>query len=1385
MKKIVLLLSLLCSIFIMHASIIHVPSHYSTISAAFSAAADGDTIMLAKGTYSENLSVSNKSVVIASQYLFSKDESDIDQTIWLTAAEANDPKNTIYISGARTNTLTLVGISFKNNPKVALYFSGYTFVASNLKFIENTGGALHIWDGDATIKNSTFDSNSSTNFELAGAVYIDLSNQGREVVIDSCLFVNNTFTAHGGALKASINRSNFMLKNSTFIGNKAFRGGAIALFPGLSSFVRLFNNTIVGNEADREGAGIFVSGRGSQMINNTIVGNHLTQHGVDNKGAGIYLTGNNTFIYTTLVNNIIRDNALQATDKEVYANYPSAGNYSRVYIRYSAISANSDDYYSATTFGTIEMGDGNVTDNPLFVDPQNGDYSLQANSPCIDAGDPDTNDNMETYKFDQEDRDPDGTRKDIGAIYFHQNIQPELLPGFTHHLLGVYAPLEVAFADDSDWVVTNPPTSWAWDFDGDGIIDSNEQYPSFIYENPGTYNVSLLIGNGDIENTTIKQQLIHVQSSQKEIENIEFLFLEMQESLGGTSKEEQGVIMHFSSEYNESVNTGGGLWMHPGKTTFDFTEMQGEIYSISIKAADWCPPSGCTMVDIFSNNQIVQSFNTTQPNKEDIFVYRSEQGLSIDSITVLSFEGVVRYLKIQKEKIENPCKIQSQLSIEAIDCTNFQINSTISNDEKPYLVEWFLNDEVYSNEESFEIELLEAGVYTFKLVVTDELDNTCAKIREQSVSIVEQPTISIFPTVDKANKQVSLKGVVEGITDYTYSWDFGDGTPVNTTDLGRVLHEYNTDGEYTITLTVVPNNTESCSYQQEITVRLDNCYLEGGLSIYQIACNQFFVGSIVQNNNQSYSAQWYVNDVLYSDNEISPITLPVGKHMIRLELTDQNMPSCTLTLTEEIHVYNPVITINTIVNPQLKQISFNAVVQGMDEFDFSWYFGDSGNGSGDDTAISGIYTYPSAGTYDIAFSAFPKGSMGGCSYHKNIQVVIPEVQQNDPCDKATIKGKLNADIAMLIANAVQVDAYKKNSNDKYELLKSASISQSGDFEFLDLVQGEYLLVGRIINPEQYPLVVASYFNQMMEQVFSWQEASPIQLVCNATAHVELSMITLEDLLTGGASISGYVYYEGGTRNLVLSALQGKRGIIHVLDNLLIYLYDTNNNQLIAQTVTDENGYYNFDGVPPGDYAILIEQPGLPLIGPRFVNVDNTNTRFTNNDYMVTFSGIIQVETTWLTIQVVGNGSVKVGDVAYTTAVPVAKDEQVTISAIPDNNNLFVAWSGDLASTDATETVTMNTDKTITASFDVISDINEGNAQDIVLYPSPVKDELHIQSSKKIQRLVITNIAGVLVYETDSCENSITLSSSNWASGVYIVRMYQDATVVATKKIVKF
>ncbi|KKG15006.1 hypothetical protein EO98_16705 [Methanosarcina sp. 2.H.T.1A.6] len=68
------------------------------------------------------------------------------------------------------------------------------------------------------------------------------------------------------------------------------------------------------------------------------------------------------------------------------------------------------------------------------------------------------------------------------------------------------APLTVNFTDQS----TESPTSWAWDFDNDGSVDSTEQNPSYIYETVGTYSVNLTVANAGGSDSEVKTDYIVV-----------------------------------------------------------------------------------------------------------------------------------------------------------------------------------------------------------------------------------------------------------------------------------------------------------------------------------------------------------------------------------------------------------------------------------------------------------------------------------------------------------------------------------------------------------------------------------------------------------------------------------------------------------------------------------------------------------------------------------------------------------------------------------------------------------------------------------------------------------------------------------------------------------
>ena len=88
-------------------------------------------------------------------------------------------------------------------------------------------------------------------------------------------------------------------------------------------------------------------------------------------------------------------------------------------ISYGNISSNNANYtgscnltYTCTTPNLA--GIGNISSDPLFMNPAAGNFNLQGNSPCIDTGNPNSP------------LDPDNTTADMGAFYFDQNFTADI-----------------------------------------------------------------------------------------------------------------------------------------------------------------------------------------------------------------------------------------------------------------------------------------------------------------------------------------------------------------------------------------------------------------------------------------------------------------------------------------------------------------------------------------------------------------------------------------------------------------------------------------------------------------------------------------------------------------------------------------------------------------------------------------------------------------------------------------------------------------------------------------------------------------------------------------------------------------------------------------------
>ena len=245
---------------------------------------------------------------------------------------------------------------------------------------------------DVVIANFTITGGSAENAGCQGGGAISLQND------DNSVFnVNGTF--------ASFDSSNVLLENLYLTENHAYNGGGIGVFRLIGPRI---NNVIVeNNTAKIHGGGIFHHA-GVTEISNSVITDNSTQnmHGggisvyvtesertklmnveITNNnaafwgGAAMFYSANVDMINTTVSQNTDnadnsaiknQDGNLSIINSIVWSNYP-----------------NTIDGQSSITYSNVSSstGEGNINNvDPLFVNAEEGEFNIQADSPCRDSG---------------------------------------------------------------------------------------------------------------------------------------------------------------------------------------------------------------------------------------------------------------------------------------------------------------------------------------------------------------------------------------------------------------------------------------------------------------------------------------------------------------------------------------------------------------------------------------------------------------------------------------------------------------------------------------------------------------------------------------------------------------------------------------------------------------------------------------------------------------------------------------------------------------------------------------------------------------------------------------------------------------------------------------
>ncbi|MBD3219411.1 MAG: hypothetical protein GF310_14150, partial [candidate division Zixibacteria bacterium] len=332
MRRIVFFLTLIMATSICFANTINVPSDQSTVQDGINAAAGGDTVLIADGTYT---GPGNRDIDFQGKPILVVSENGPEVTTINCQGSQSDPHRGFIFQNEETEESVLKGFTIKNsyshNSGGAILCdinSAPLIVECILEdnHSEQDGGAAYCYiNANVEFLNCLFKNNSSPRWG-GGIACRDASPK-----IINCQFLNNIADFSGGVHFNGT--SDPKVEYCLFLENRSLENGG-----GLGSYNDAYpdikNCSFIGNRANDDGGGIFAET--PIQIHNTIVAYSVNAE-------AIY--GNVILFCCNLYNN-------------------EGGDYVGNHLSY-------------------QLGiNGNISEDPMFCDEENDDYRITLFSPC-------------------------------------------------------------------------------------------------------------------------------------------------------------------------------------------------------------------------------------------------------------------------------------------------------------------------------------------------------------------------------------------------------------------------------------------------------------------------------------------------------------------------------------------------------------------------------------------------------------------------------------------------------------------------------------------------------------------------------------------------------------------------------------------------------------------------------------------------------------------------------------------------------------------------------------------------------------------------------------------------------------------------------------------
>jgi hypothetical protein len=364
---------------------------FRTIQNAINIANLTDTIVVENGTYMENVEINGKNLSLASNYLFSNDTLDIQNTII-----DGDSASTAVLFGFCDSATTIMGFTIR-------------FGRGRQYYGEHLGGGIYSFQSDVDIISNIIQDNYSNGGNGGG-----VSGKNSTLLITDNIIKNNSAVSGGGIFceNADVQISDNKINENV----NEQRGGGIYVDSCLT--IRILKNEIM----DNDGSAVFCYNSYSIISGNKMIGNSggglRMDEGYDSYVSNNIIAGNYSNLfggglyvmqsYPLLINNVIYNNSTSGDGGGIYSRDSQIMIENSILWADSAEGSSDEIYYYGTVPSLIYCdifggwaGIGNIDTDPLFRDAEGGDYHLMAiecgdslDSPCIDTGNPEVLDSL-------------------------------------------------------------------------------------------------------------------------------------------------------------------------------------------------------------------------------------------------------------------------------------------------------------------------------------------------------------------------------------------------------------------------------------------------------------------------------------------------------------------------------------------------------------------------------------------------------------------------------------------------------------------------------------------------------------------------------------------------------------------------------------------------------------------------------------------------------------------------------------------------------------------------------------------------------------------------------------------------------------------------------